>query len=249
MHMLLRTTFDVLSNTIVIHGQHNTNTPGRMVFHKRWKASAVDATGHQFRRALGIFVEQVVAPLLYNGGPGDADGGGGGGGEAGVGEVVYQRNPTLRVQMPGYEALGAKQVKAHHEGAVKALPSHSTTLQPFDRRCSLKCQHAPESIELPLARRPSPRHHAPPPPRAYMAHMAHMIYAPTRHNDYKYKRQPTEINVWIPLTWVGPGNTLWVIILLVYVYNLDLHSFTVRIPGLHAPQNRTGTLHAPSMLT
>ena len=30
-----------------------------------------------------------------------------------------------------------------------------------------------------------------------------------KHVDYSYKRQPTELNVWLPLTPVGEGNTLW----------------------------------------
>lgn len=70
------------------------------------------------------FASKVVAPLLYAG-------------DDVIGEVVYQRDPTLRVHLPGQEALG------------------------------------------------------------------------NQHRDYDYKRQPTEVNVWLPLTPVGDRNTLW----------------------------------------
>ena len=30
-----------------------------------------------------------------------------------------------------------------------------------------------------------------------------------KHRDYAYKRQPTELNVWVPLTPTSASNTLW----------------------------------------
>lgn len=60
-------------------------------------------------RSLGLFVEKVVAPLLYSGE-----------GEE-VGEVVYQRNPTLRVQMPGFDALGHR----HNDYMYKRQPTET----------------------------------------------------------------------------------------------------------------------------
>jgi ectoine hydroxylase-related dioxygenase (phytanoyl-CoA dioxygenase family) len=41
-------------------------------------------------------------------------------------------------------------------------------------------------------------------------HMPGQSHVCTRHRDYSYKRQPTEINVWLPLTAVGGTNSLWV---------------------------------------
>ena len=44
------------------------------------------------------------------------------------------------------------------------------------------------------------------PPHAYVGQAA----LGAAHIDYSYKRQPTEVNVWIPLTPVDARNTLWV---------------------------------------
>ena len=73
----------------------------------------------EFRYQIGRFVDEVVRPLLTNG------------------ELVYQREPVLRVQVPHHEPLG------------------------------------------------------------------------NRHRDEDYGRQPTEINLWLPLTPVFGTNSLW----------------------------------------
>ena len=46
-----------------------------------------------------------------------------------------------------------------------------------------------------------------------------------KHVDYSYKRQPTELNVWLPLTKVGEGNTLWAESTpgtIIYIYSFNL---------------------------
>jgi hypothetical protein len=107
------------------HTVQAPNHMGRLVFNKRWKLGC-KADG--FRLELGLFMERVVRPLLWSGL--DAE-------HATLGEVVYQQEPTLRVQLPGQRALG------------------------------------------------------------------------NPHIDYQYMRQPTEVNVWLPLTKVTEQNTLY----------------------------------------
>eukprot|EP00040_Diaphanoeca_grandis_P030363 m.179400 g.179400 ORF g.179400 m.179400 type:complete len:366 (-) comp31973_c0_seq1:2377-3474(-) len=94
---------------------------GRMIFNKRYRQERKKSPS--FKKELALFVKEVVAPLLW--------------GSGSSGEIVYQQEPTLRVHLPGQEALG------------------------------------------------------------------------NAHIDYHYKRQPTEVNVWLPLTSVGPSNSLW----------------------------------------
>lgn len=95
---------------------------GRMIYNRRYRSADLAALG--FRSALGLFVQSVIAPLLYPGGPDPP------------GVVVYQAEPTLRVQFPGQPSLGKG------------------------------------------------------------------------HVDYSYGRQAAEVNCWLPITLVGPGNTL-----------------------------------------
>ena len=93
---------------------------GRMIYNKRYRTADLSSLG--FRSALGLFVDGVLAPLLY--------------GRPSGGPLVYQSEPTLRVQFPGQPSIG----------------------------------------------------------RA--------------HIDYGYGRQAGEVNCWLPITRVGPGNTL-----------------------------------------
>ena len=94
---------------------------GRTAWSKLWRSRSIEVSS-PFRRVLGLFVSEVLTPLLGLG-PGDL--------------VVYQRSPTLRIHLSHTGALGS------------------------------------------------------------------------RHRDYGYKRQPTEINCWLPLTPVLGSNTLW----------------------------------------
>jgi hypothetical protein len=43
--------------------------------------------------------------------------------------------------------------------------------------------------------------------RVHMPGQSHVV---ARHRDYAYKRQPTEVNVWLPLTAAEGANSLWV---------------------------------------
>lgn len=111
----------------ILAGNESSKTPthmGRNVFNKRWRTT--EKSTHPFRRALGLWVEEVVKPLLWL----DTD-------SEENREVIFQREPTLRVQMPGQRSLG------------------------------------------------------------------------NSHIDYSYGRQPTEVNVWLPLSKVDATNTLW----------------------------------------
>lgn len=65
---------------------------GRMCWNKRWRTLSAHP---MFRRALGEFIADVVSPLLYNGVPGP---------------VVYQKEPTLRVHLPGLGPLGGRHI-------------------------------------------------------------------------------------------------------------------------------------------
>ncbi|GMH65240.1 hypothetical protein TrST_g9535 [Triparma strigata] len=109
-------------------GNKNANLPqhgGRTVFSKRWRSreNACPELADEFRTTLGLFIEEIVVPLLY------ADG------EvatmASNPPTLFQRSPTFRAHMPGTDRANGH-----------------------------------------------------------------------RHRDYTYKRQPTEINVWLPVT--GP---------------------------------------------
>ena len=105
------------------HSRRAPSHASRIIFNKRYKyQQSLEAS--RFRELLGLWVDRVVRPLLYE----HCDH---------VGEIIYQCMPTLRVQLAGSGALGAA------------------------------------------------------------------------HIDHTYQRQPTEVNVWLPLTTVDASNSLW----------------------------------------
>lgn len=69
---------------------HRAPVSGRNIFNKRWLTAYQTEFDGTFRKMLGLFVQEVIAPLL------DCD------------HLVFQRRPTLRVHLPGDKPLGTK---------------------------------------------------------------------------------------------------------------------------------------------
>jgi hypothetical protein len=148
-----------------LSSSHNAGHSGRGPFNKRWRARTPEQDA-PFRRVLGLFVAEVLTPLLDLP-PGSL--------------VVYQRSPTLRVHFHGQTTLGSR-----HR----------------DYGCECMVRHRPP-VHRPLPRRVQQRRRDPPSSRA-PPRSSH-----PRSNTHTDKRQPQEINCWLPVTPVDGTNSLW----------------------------------------
>jgi hypothetical protein len=125
---------DEAVNLVAEHHDLPPNHSGRTIFSKRYLS--VDPLGSdRLRRALGLFVERHIRPLIIDD---EATKGGRRSPETHDGndgptpprlEVVYQARPTLRIQLPGQPALNV----AHIDYGYKRQPTEVNVWIPLTR--------------------------------------------------------------------------------------------------------------------
>jgi len=127
---------DEAVNLVAGHRDLPPNHSGRTIFSKRYLS--VDPLGSdRLRRALGLFVERHIRPLIVDDEETNEDGrspetNGNDASTAQRLEVVYQARPTLRVQLPGQPALNV----AHIDYGYKRQPTEVNVWIPLTRVCA-----------------------------------------------------------------------------------------------------------------